>query len=246
MWGEFMKYALITGSTKGIGKEIAIKLLKENYKVIVNYSSDDEAYDLLIKEMSDFKDNIYGIKLSLDSYENSIEFCEKVNKITDNIDVLVLNCGITDKTEFGNIKKEDWEKPMNINLNCPFYIIENLSNIINDDSGRIILMSSVMGKYAHSTSLVYNVSKAGVIALSNSLVKYFAERNITVNCICPGFIETPYHNNRSKESFDRINNKIALHRFGKSEEVANLCMEIINNQYINGSTIDINGGYNYF
>lgn len=241
-----MKYALVTGSTKGIGKEIVIKLLKENYKVIVNYSSDDEAFNLLCEEMSEFNENIYGIKLSLDSYENSIKFCDRVKKITDNIDVLVLNCGIIDKTEFGNINKEEWEKSMNINLNCPFYIIENLRNIINDGSGRIILMSSVMGKYAHSTSLSYNVSKAGVIALSNGLVKYFAERCITVNCICPGFIETPYHKNRSKESFDRINNKIALHRFGKPEEVANLCLEIINNQYINGSTFDINGGYNYF
>lgn len=241
-----MRYALVTGSTKGIGKEIVISLLKSNYSVIVNYSSDDNAFEILKNEMIDYKDNIFCVKMSLDSYENALKFCEEVKKITNKLDVLVLNCGITDKTEFGNIKKNDWERPMNINLNCPFYIIENLNDIIRDEAGRIILLSSVMGKYAHSTSLVYNVSKAGVIALCNSLVKYFSERKITVNCICPGFINTPYHDNRSQDSFNRINNKIALHRFGNSSEVASLCMEIINNQYINGSTIDINGGYNYF
>lgn len=103
-----------------------------------------------------------------------------------------------------------------------------------------------MGKYPHSTSLVYNVSKAGVIALAKSLVKYFAEDKITVNSICPGFIETPYHKNRSLESYERINKKIALHRFGTPEEIASVCMEIINNQYINGASIDVNGGYDYF
>ena len=103
-----------------------------------------------------------------------------------------------------------------------------------------------MGKYPHSTSLVYNVSKAAVNALSNSLVKYFADRKITVNSICPGFINTPYHQGRSKESFQKINSKIALHRFGEASEIASLCMEIINNQYINGANIDINGGYIYY
>ena len=135
---------------------------------------------------------------------------------------------------------------MNLNLNVPFYIIQYLSDYINGEVGRIILMSSVMSKYPHSSSLVYNVSKAGVNALSNALVKYFAKRKITVNTICPGFIKTPYHNNRSEESFNKINSKIALNRFGNSEEVASLCMEVINNQYINGANIDINGGYDYY
>ena len=241
-----MKYAVITGSTKGIGKQIAIKLLENGYKVILNYSSDDVAFENFCDEYKNFKDRLYCIKMKLDNYNNSIEFCDKVKEITKKIDVLVLNCGITEKTEFGFIKDIEWEKAMNVNLNCPFYIIENLKDNINNNIGRIILISSVMGKYPHSTSIVYNVSKAGVIALSNSLVKYFSDRGITVNTICPGFIKTSYHDNRSKESFDRINRRIALHRFGDAEEVANLCFEIINNQYINGSNIDINGGYDYF
>ncbi len=239
-------YALVTGSTKGIGKAIAIELLKNGYKVIINYSNDDKAADDFVLENSNYKDNIICIKKSLDTYENCMSFCEDIKLITDNIDVIVLNCGITSKQEWGKITPDEWERAMNININCPFYIIQSLSDIINDNTGRIILMSSVMGKHAHSTSLVYNVSKSAVIALSDSLVKYFADRKITVNSICPGFILTPYHDNRSAESFDRINKKIALNRFGNPEEIASLCMEIVRNQYINGSNIDINGGYDYF
>lgn len=241
-------YAVVTGSTKGIGKEIANTLLRNGYNVIINYSSDDEAYENFLKENENYKDKINCIKLSLNTYENALEFVEKVKvSITNKISVLILNCGIVDKSEFGHIDKYAWENSMNVNLNCPFYIIQGLSDLLkNGKDGRIILLSSVMGKYPHSTSLVYNVSKASVIALSKALVKYFCEDNVTVNCICPGFIETPYHKDRPKESYERINKKIALHRFGTPEEVASVCMEIINNQYINGASIDINGGYDYF
>ena len=225
-------YAVVTGSTKGIGKEIAKSLLENGYHVIINYANDDEAYQKFLQENAKYKDKINCIKLNLNSYENALSFCEKVKEITDEIKVLVLNCGITEKSEFGKIDK--------------FQSLKDLLKKCYGGGSRIILLSSVMGKYPHSTSLVYNVSKAGVIALSKSLVKYFAEDGITVNSICPGFIETPYHKDRPLESYERINKKIALHRFGTPKEIASVCMEIINNQYINGASIDVNGGYDYF
>ena len=241
-----MKYAVVTGSTKGIGRAVAERLLQAGYFVFINYANDDDSYKDFSEKNGEFKDRFICIKKDLSNYENAMEFCDEILENTKEIDVLVLNCGITEKSPFGEISKESWEKVMNINLNVPFYIVQRLSENIRDNDGRIILMGSVMGKYAHSTSLAYNVSKSAVNALANSLVKYFADRRITVNSVCPGFINTPYHNTRSSESFDRINKKIALHRFGEAEEIAGLCMEIINNQYINGSNIDINGGYSYF
>lgn len=240
-----MKYAIVTGSTKGIGKCIAEKLLSEGYFVFVNYANDTDSAIKFEKENEKYKNQICIIKKDLSSYDNAMEFCDEILNHTQKIDVLILNCGITEKSEFGDITKESWENVMNINLNVPFYIIQRLNTYLCM-YGKIILMGSVMGKYPHSTSLAYNVSKSGVNALSNALVKYFASRKITVNSICPGFIMTQYHDNRSKESFERIENKIALNRFGTVDEVASLCMEIIRNQYINGANIDINGGYNYF
>lgn len=241
-----MKYALVTGSTKGIGKNIAEELLKEGYFVFVNYANDFDSAKVFEENNQNYKEKFCIINKDLSNYKNAMELCDELLHYTKELDVLILNCGITEKSQFGEISKDSWEKVMNINLNVPFYIIQKLSPYIKDDIGRIILMSSVMGKYAHSTSLAYNVSKSGVNALSNALVKYFADRRITVNSICPGFIKTPYHDNRSQESTERINNKIALHRFGTTEEITSLCMEIIRNQYINGANIDINGGYNYF
>lgn len=241
-----MKYAVITGSTKGIGKTIVEELLRNDYFVFINYANDIESEINFQKNNKEFRDKYICIRKDLSTYDNAIEFCKEVIKYTNKIDVLILNCGITEKSPFGDISKDAWEKVMNINLNIPFYIIQYMSPYMTNDTGRIILMSSVMGKYPHSTSLAYNVSKTGLNALANSLVKYFSDRKITVNSICPGFINTTYHDNRSKESFDRINSRIALHRFGKTKEVASLCMEIIGNQYINGANIDINGGYNYF
>ena len=242
-----MKYAVVTGSTKGIGKEIASELLKNGYFVFANYANDEESKNKFDEEYKkQFGDKFICIRKDLSNYENAIGFCKEILKYTNSLDVLILNCGITEKSNFGEITKDSWEKVMNVNLNVPFYIIQKLSEYINDDTGRIILMSSVMSKYPHSTSLAYNVSKSGMNALASALVKYFADRRITVNSVCPGFIKSSYHDNRRKESFDRINRKIALHRFGKTEEIASVCMEIIKNQYINGANIDVNGGYNYF
>ncbi len=241
------KYAIVTGSTKGIGRAIAIALLQNGYHVIMNYATDDIAYQTFLEENQKYKNKIDCIKLNLNTYENAMEFCKKVLQITQKIDVFILNCGVTEKSEFGKIDKSAWENAMNINLNCPFYLIQGLNSCLrNSSAGRIILISSIMGKYPHSTSLVYNVSKAAVISLCKSLVKYFCENQITVNCICPGFIDTPYHKDRPIESYNRICKKIALHRFGTAEEVASICMEIIKNQYINGASIDIHGGYDYF
>ena len=123
-------FAVITGSTKGIGKEIAKKLLESHYKVIINYSNDDIAYERFIEENKRYKDKIYCIKMNLNTYENAINFCNKVKEITKKIKILILNCGVTEKTDFGKITKESWENAMNINLNCPFYIVQELSNII--------------------------------------------------------------------------------------------------------------------
>lgn len=102
-----------------------------------------------------------------------------------------------------------------------------------------------MGIYPHASSLAYAVSKAAIHQMAKELVKVFAQRRITVNAIAPGFVNTSWQNDKPKEQRERIESKIALGRFGYPEEIANLCMTIIDTPYINGSVLEINGGYSY-
>jgi len=114
------------------------------------------------------------------------------------------------------------------------------------EGGSVLFMGSYAGQQAYSSSVVYGVTKAAVHFLTKSLVKEFEPRGIRVNAVAPGFIQTPWHETRTQESYERINRKIALHRFGKIQEVADMAYSILTNHYMNGSIVDIHGGYDYF
>lgn len=149
--------------------------------------------------------------------------------------------GGTLKKEFGSIEYDEWVKVFDINLTIPFLTTQYLNPYINTD-GRIIFISSVMSRYAHSSSVAYGVSKASINSLVEHLIKYFGDKAITVNAIGTGFTETGMIK-RTQEHEESIKGKIALHRFAKPEEIARFCWQIIDNGYINGALLDINGGY---
>ena len=239
-----MKNAIVTGSTKGIGKAIAIRLLKEGYFVIVNYSNDEEAAKAFKVEAEEYEDRYYIIKENLSEYETAMNFVKKVKERISQIDCIVFNCGMTDRSAFRDITKDSWEQVMNTNLNVPFYVLQRLDDCLVP-GGNIIFIGSVLGIYPHASSLGYAVSKAAVHQMAKELVKVFAERNITVNAIASGFVDTPWQSTKSKEQKKRIEDKIALKRFGYPEEIANLCMAIIATHYINGAVLEITGGYSY-
>lgn len=240
-----MKYAVVTGSTKGIGRAVAEMLLNEGYYVIANYSHDENSRAEFERD-NNHRNNMFSIiRKDLSSWEASQEFTHEVLQITDRIDCLIFSAGITNRSAFDEITREGWDNVMNVNLNVPFYIVHTLRNNISPNSGRIIFIGSICGVYPHSVSPMYGVSKAAVHQLAKDLVKFFAPRNITVNAIVPGFIDTPWQKAKPADQRKRIEDKTALHRFGRSEEVASLCREIINNQYINGANLEITGGYSY-
>lgn len=247
---ENRKIAVVTGSTKGIGRAIVLKYLKEGYSVIANYSHDDDAAEILKQAAKKYlvgeNTSLTVIKEDLSAYQGAVNFSEKIKRIAHTIDILVLNCGATDRSAFENITRESWERIMNINLNVPFYLLQELNTFISPNEGRIIFIGSVMGIYPHSTSLAYGVTKAAIHQMAKELVKVFANRNITVNAIAPGFVETPRQTQKTLEQKQRIENKIALKRFGVPEEISNICWFLTKNQYINGSVIVADGGYCYF
>lgn len=241
---EERKYAVVTGGTRGIGKAISERLLEEGFTVLAVYAKNQEAAEKMMARYGNT--GRFGvIQKDLFDYESAVELAEMIGERFPWIDVLVLNSAITDFTAFEDIEPESWMRVMNVNLNGPFFLIQQLSSKIKEDVGRIILMGSHVGNYPHARSVSYGVSKAAVHALARYLVKYFSPRGITVNCIVPGTIETSWHDEKTPEHKQRIMDKIALHRFGLPEEVAELCVELIRNQYINGALLDIDGGYSY-
>lgn len=233
---------VVTASTKGIGYAIAKKFLENGDRVILNYSTDDSIINKIDKELEKYKGKYEIIKEDLSSIENIEDFDKKIKKIFKKIDILILNAGITNRKNLEEITYEEYMKVMDINLNMPFYLVKKLEKDIKEN-GNIIFIGSVMGLYPHAISIPYAVSKAGIKMLAESLVKFFKERKIRVNTIAPGFIDTPWQKNKEIEHRKRIENKIALRRFGLPEEVANLCYHVVENDYINGATLKIDGGY---
>jgi 3-oxoacyl-[acyl-carrier protein] reductase len=237
---------VVTGSVKGIGKSIGLKLLKKGYFVIFNYANDDVAANKLKEELSENKFTDFAIvKCDLSSTDGAKQFLEKCLGFSKSFDYLVLNAGCTDRTRFGEITEDAWDKVMNTNLTVPFFLVQNFSPYINDKVGRIIFIGSKMGVAPHAMSISYGVSKAGVHFLAKSLVKEFAERKITVNAIAPGFIDTPWQKEKPAEQRARIEAKTALNRFGLPEEIADAVDMIIENHYINGTVLEIDGGYDF-
>lgn len=240
-----MKIALVTGATKGIGKSIVLKYLEMGCFVIGIYSNDDIAASLLMDKIAaKYIEKIELIKADLSKISEVENMCEYVCDKYSKIDYLILNAGTTNRNKFGNITFEEWNYVMNVNLNMPFFIVQKFSqNII--EGGRVIFVGSIMGIYSHAISISYAVSKAGVHMLSKQLIKHLSPRKITVNVIAPGFVETTWQKNKPCNQRKSIENKIALKRFAQPDEIAQLCWDVTQNQYINGSLLTIDGGYCY-
>ena len=240
-----MKTAIITASTKGIGKSIALKLLSEGCFVIMNYSNNDGIANELNVELTKHYPNQFKIiKADLSSYDDMTIFVDECLTKIKMINYLVLNTGITVRESFEELSLDSWTNVMDTNLNIPFFTVQKFSKYIYD-KGSIVFIGSILGEIPHSVSIPYGVSKAGIHFLAKSLVKEFAEQKVTVNAICPGFVDTSWQLLKSPKIRKSIEEKTALGRFAKPEEIADLCYSILTNGFINGSIINIDGGYSF-
>lgn len=243
------KTHLITGGTSGIGKAV-IKLLLEKAnlddRILVNYGHNDDAAQRLMDETAaERRHQIILLKSDLSDSDNLPEFIGRVSELADSIDSLILNIGVTSYESFDDYNIDEWNRIIQTNLTIPIFITQKLSSLMAK-GGSVLFIGSYAGILPYSSSLVYGVSKAGINFAAKALVKEFDEREVRVNAVAPGFIETAWQTGRSDESRERINNKIALHRFGKPEEVAAAVCAVLENGYINGAVLEIHGGYNYF
>lgn len=238
-----MKRALVTGGTKGIGLAITKMLLAEGYHVTLTYSSNENAAQQCAASLNDISSDFHIIKAD---QGNSDDISRIVSTIKEQgtIDCIVFNAGTTLRKSLQETTNDEWQNVMNINVNAPVFMLRDLFDIIPHNS-RIIFIGSEMALYPHGTSLAYGVSKSAVHALAQNLVKVFEDTGTTVNAIAPGFVETEWQATKPQEIRQNIYNKTAIKRFATVEEIADAVRFCINNAFVNGSIIEVGGGYCY-
>ena len=235
------KKALITGASGGIGKEIAKVLIEHNAEVCISGRNHEEL-NALKKSLGK---KCHVVTCDLSKKDEIIELIKKADEFMGHIDILVNNAGITKDNIFLRMSENEWEDVLNVNLNSTFNILKLITKgMVKRKYGRIINISSVVGVTGGAGQVNYSASKAGLIGLTKSLSQEIATRNITVNCIAPGFIETPMTKNLDDKRKDAILNSIPMNRIGEPKDLSSAIIFLASKEssYITGQTLHINGG----
>ena len=235
-----MKKLLITGANGGIGEAVC-NLLGDRYEIFVLGRNESK-----IKELCEKYKSIKGSFICDLNSENRIsEIIKEINSNSVDFDILINNAGVTNDALFLRMDLEKWQKVIDTNLKANFLLTSALSkNMIKKKWGRIINITSVVGHTGNFGQSNYSASKAGIVGMSKSIALELAKRNITVNCIAPGFIETSMTSVLSDSQRESLIEKIPMGRIGSPEDVAN-CVEFLvsdKSKYVTGQTLHVNGG----
>ena len=239
------KTVLVTGGSRGIGKEIALKFAKQGYDVIINYVSDKTDTEELKKELEANGGKALIIKADVTNPEQIENLVKKAIETFEKIDVLVNNAGITKDNLLMRMSEEEFDKVIEVNLKGTYLMTKAVTKyMMKKRQGSIINLSSVVGVTGNAGQCNYAASKAGIIGLTKSVAKELASRNIRANAIAPGFIATDMTDVLSDEIKETIQNQIPLKRMGNAKEVAELAYFLGSEQssYITGQVIHVDGG----
>lgn len=239
------KIALVTGASRGIGKEIALTLGRHGASVIVNYNGSQEAALEVANEIIASGGKAYPYRCNVADYTQTKEMIDEIISKHSRLDILVNNAGITKDNLLMKMSEEDFDQVMDINLKGTFHCIKHVSRqMLKQRSGRIINISSISGVIGNAGQVNYSASKAAVIGLTKSVARELASRGITVNAVAPGFIDTEMTAVLPEQVKEAILNQIPLKRFGATSDIADLVAFLASDMsgYITGQVINVNGG----
>lgn len=238
------KVVIITGSTRGIGKAIALKLAENGAKVVVSGRNEEK-----VKEVEkEFKERGYavlGVVADVSKMEDAKKLIDETLRTFQHVDALVNNAGITRDNLMALMKEEEWDSVINVNLKGAFNCVKSvIRTMMKQRSGKIINITSVVGVTGNAGQANYAASKAGLIGFTKSIAKELAGRNITCNAIAPGFIDTDMTRNLPEKVKESLLQSIPLGRFGVGEDVANAVLFLVSDlsNYITGQVIHVDGG----
>jgi len=232
---------VLTGATGIIGNSILDKLISTGANVLATGTNEEK-----LKKIQGKYSKLNTLRFDISDHKNIDQFVEDCNNILSNrIDVLVNNAGITQDNLSIRMKEEEWKKVIDINLTSNFLITKNvIKKMLKLKKGKIINITSVVGHTGNIGQTNYAASKAGIIAMSKSLALEYGKKNITVNSVSPGFIISDMTAKISEEHTELMKSRISLNKFGSPEDVANTIAFLSSNlsDYITGETIHVNGG----
>ena len=235
-----MKVAIVTGASRGIGREIAITLAKQGIKVIANYNKSEEK----AKEMQKENPEIDIFKADVSKREEVKQLIDYTLNKYGKIDILINNAGISEWRLFTDSTDEDWNRMINNNLYSAFCVTQEvLPSMIHNKKGCIINISSIWGMVGASCESIYAISKAGMDAMTKSLAKELGPSNIRVNSIAPGAIYTDMNKNLTQKEIEELNKEIPLGRMGTTTDIAKCTKWLVEDEYTTGQIISINGGW---
>lgn len=234
---------IITGANRGIGASTAVAFAKAGYQIaMVNRSQADES---LLETIRDCGVDVREYLADVSDFDLTSQVVKAIHKDFGRVDVLVNNAGITKDSLLIRMSEEAFDQVIDVNLKGSFNLIRHVSKImLKQRRGAIINVSSLSGIIGNIGQANYSASKAGLIGLTRSAARELASRHITVNAVAPGFISSDMTDQLSNKTKEAMLEEIPLKRFGEQEEVAEAILFLATNQYITGTTLEINGGLN--
>ncbi|MDM5226257.1 3-oxoacyl-[acyl-carrier-protein] reductase [Cytobacillus sp. NJ13] len=239
------KAALVTGASRGIGREIALGLAKQGADIAVNYSGSETRANEVVDEIKALGRNAFAIQCDVSSSDSVANMVKETVEKFGKLDILVNNAGITKDNLIMRMKEDEWDDVININLKGVFLCTKAVTRqMMKQRSGRIINISSIVGVSGNPGQANYVAAKSGVIGLTKTSAKELATRGITVNAIAPGFITTDMTDKLNEDVKEQMLKQIPLARFGDPADIANVAVFLASedSRYMTGQTLHVDGG----